>query len=95
MNIYPLLFMAQSFACVFACVYCYTLGAKHGRVVRNDGVPHVQNPVSAVREAVQEVTERKAMEKQGSELEDIMSASRESMMKALDKERLSGKRVVK
>lgn len=95
MNIYTILFMAQSFVCVFACVYCYTLGVKHGRIVRNDGVPYAPNPVSAVKDAVHEVQERKEMEKQEAGLTDVMSVSRESMLKAIEEERRSGKKVGK
>lgn len=90
MNIYPLFFMAQSFVCVLACVYCYTLGAKHGRIVRNDGVPRAPNPVTAVKEAAQDAKERKDMDRQESELEDVMSVSRETMLKELDRARRGG-----
>ena len=91
MNIYPILFMAQSFVCVFACVFCYTLGAKHGHVTVNGGVPHVKNPVKAVKEAVeasaQEIKEKEAQKKMETELADFMGASRESMMKELSRNR--------
>lgn len=95
MNIYPLLFMAQSFACVLACVYCYTLGVKHGHIAKNDGVPHAPNPASAVRDAVHEAQERKEIDKQEAGLTDVMSVSRESMLKAIEEERRSGKKVGK
>ena len=95
MNIYPLLFMAQSFACVLACVYCYALGAKHGRIVRDDGIPHVQGPVEAVKAAVQEAKEQKTVEKQADAVENFMSITRESMLESIDEQRRSGKRAVK
>ena len=93
MNIYPILFVAQSFACVFLCVYCYTLGAKHGRIVRNDGVPHVKSPVAVVKEAAKNAEDAKEQRQIGEDLAGVMEASRESMLRAFEIQRRTGKKV--
>ena len=93
MNIYPILFAAQSFVCVFLCVYCYTLGAKHGRIVRNDGVPHVKSPVAVVKEAAEKAETEKAQKKMDDDFAGVMEASRESMLKACETQRRTGKKV--
>ena len=93
MNIYPILFAAQSFVCVFLCVYCYTLGAKHGRIVRNDGVPHVKSPVAVVKEAAKNAEDAKEQKQIGEDLAGVMEASRESMLRAFEIQRRTGKKV--
>jgi hypothetical protein len=73
--------------CILSCVYCYTLGVRHGRIAANGGVPRVQNPVEAVQEAVHKAEERKEAKEQETELGFLFSASRESMIKAMQEER--------
>lgn len=69
------------------CIFCYVLGVRHGRIVANGGQPHMPNPVRAVREQIADIKAEKEAEEAQNEIDEILSASQETMIKALKKGR--------
>jgi hypothetical protein len=70
-------------AILFLCTMtAYITGLKHGKAMSNNQIPQVNiNPVKPIVEAI----EQKKEEKQAEVLTDIMSADRESMLRAIKK----------
>jgi len=74
------------------CVYCYTLGIKHGRTVRDGGTPHIPNPVKAVENAIEKVQIKKEQEETESELSSFVeNMSREKQLKFVSDKRAKGR----
>lgn len=68
-----------------ATMTAYTVGLKHGKQLAKGNIPKVNlNPVKAVVEVIEQKKEEK---KADTELEDIMSATREGMLEAIKKAR--------
>lgn len=84
---YEVLFFILALMFFPFCVYCYTLGARHGRIVSNGGVPTVPNPVSAVKEAVERAQEEKEYKEEAENWNEMATFSAEKMMKALEEKR--------
>lgn len=63
-----------------ATVTAYSLGIKHGRIVRNDGVPNV-NPVKAVQQIKQDKEIKKQMDLFTEGLNNILSYGEEETKK--------------
>lgn len=93
MIIYHISICALCVIAVVSCVYCYTLGAKHGRIVQNGGVPHVQvNPVEIVKEKAEEAQEKKEADQFDEFMSSAMVACRESMLESIKQERANSSR---
>lgn len=70
------------------CIKAYTIGLKHSFELVKGNVPKLNlNPIQPLIKAVEEHNEQKEAEKAAEELTDIMSASMESMLQAVKKER--------
>jgi hypothetical protein len=66
------------------CITAYTLGLKHGKQLSNKEIPKINlNPIQSITEVVEGYREKKKVEEAEEELEDIMSASREGMLKSV------------
>lgn len=67
-----------------ATISAYTLGLKHGKQLSNGNIPKINlNPTKTIVE----VKENKAQKKLDDELEDIMGATKESMLETIKKAR--------
>lgn len=77
----------MAIASFIACVYAYTLGAKHGMSVSNGRVPH------PVKEIVTEVTNAVQTKKEPIEdlMQSVMSYDYETALQAVKNERLGGR----
>jgi len=85
--IYTVLFMAQSFACLIVCFLCFCYGVRCGRISSGGGIPHVPNPISAIKDSVEAKKEHQKEQEIADGIEAALSVSRESMMKSLETER--------
>jgi len=72
-------FCGLCFAACFACVFFYTLGIKHGRIVSSGGQPRMPNPVRAITEVVDA---KKAAEEDAEFAASMAAYNKESMLKA-------------
>lgn len=71
----------------FMSVSAFIFGIKVGKQLNNNQVPAVNiNPIKAVTQVVEQWKENKQMEQAADELNDLMSASRESMLEHIKKE---------
>lgn len=85
--IYNLIIAAILIVAFFMCIKAYMLGLKHGKQLsNNDDIPAVNlNPVKPIVEAVGQYKEDKKAEELQDELTDMMSADRDTMLKAIKK----------
>jgi uncharacterized membrane protein len=68
----------------FMCISAYFLGLKHGKQLGNNQIPNINlNPTKPIFEAIQRNENKKKQDELMDELTDIMSADKESMLKAL------------
>jgi len=66
----------------------YTLGIRHGRELAKGITPRLSiNPVKPILKAVERVKEENKAKELGGELADVMSMTKESMLKAVKEER--------
>jgi len=77
---------------LFLClILAYITGIKHGRELSRGNAPKLSiNPARPIFKAVEKHKEDKKAEALGEELTDIMSMTKESMLKAVKRERDSG-----
>lgn len=72
----------------FMCILSYITGLKHGKQLSQAIVPKVSlNPLQPIVRAVEEHKNKKEEDKITDELEDIMGATKESMLETIKKAR--------
>lgn len=65
----------------FMCLLSYWKGVQHGRMDKKEIIPKIEiNPVKKVKEAVEQHEAKKEINKMQDELDDMMRASKESML---------------
>lgn len=71
----------------FMSVSAYTLGLKHGKQLSSNSIPNVTlNPVKKVVQAVEQHKAKQEEKEVVDELNEIMSATKESMIQAIKSE---------
>lgn len=85
---YYILFSLAGILCVYGCVYCYCLGVKHGRMVRDDKQPVAPNPVKAVERKIEQREDEK---KDAEFFESVGSYTQDNMLQHLRNARAKGR----
>jgi len=76
-------------AVLFLCsILAYTIGLKHGRELSKGNTPKLDlNPIKPILNAIEKHEDEKKAEALTDELDEVMSYSKESALRAVKKER--------